>query len=439
MRKLYFCARDIRDYFKGIMNVDALNKTPAFDPNFPELTDAPAIQNLLFDLMNIYEHRAAGCDSEICGETGIDGLRLDFNFGLRLDVPAGNFHVTIGNSDGQIFFDRDISDVRLISVEKYLIRWRVEVFLDGEKIFEHDFNPEGQPVLIIFMNRAPLGDTLALLPSIRAFKQKFNCAVSIYLPEYLRELAANLYSEISQVTEINFDNYATYFYLMYGGDFPFCTVDYRNEPLERMGNAILNLNTLPRKPTFKPTAQRFCAEPYVCISVQASMARKGWHYPGGWEIVVDYLKNLGYRVFCIDKEKVQREENYSIAAPSNAEDFTGDFSIMERANMLYHAEFFIGLGSGLAWVADAVNCPVVLICGFSQDWYEFYTPYRVANRLVCNGCFNDLRVIFTHEVCPYHKGTSRELECQKKIYPRQVINAVERLIVDRNLTPPILK
>ena len=83
--------------------------------------------------------------------------------------------------------------------------------------------------------------------------------------------------------------------------------------------------------------------------------------------------------------------------------------------------------------------PVVLICGFSQDWYEFYTPYRVANRLVCNGCFNDLRVIFTHVTCPYHKGTSRELECQKKIYPRQVINTVERLIVDKNLTPPILK
>ena len=439
MRKLYFCARDIRDYFKGIMNTAALDNTPDFDPNFPALIDAPAIQDFLFDLMKIYEHREAGCDSEICGETGVDGLRLDFNFGLRLDVPAGNFHVTIGDNNGQIFFDRDISDVRLISVEKYLIRWRVEVYRDGEKIFEHDFNPEGQAVLMVFTINAPLGDTLAMLPAISAFKQKFNCAVSIYLPEYLRELTTNLYPDISQVAEINFDSYATYYCLMYGGDFPFCTVDYRNEPLERMGGAILNLNTLPPKPKFKPTLPPVTRDPYVCISVQASSPRKGWHYTGGWEILVDYLKSLGYRVFCIDKEKLRREENYSIAAPSNAEDFTGDFSIMERANMLYHAEFFIGLSSGLAWVADAVDCPVVLICGFSQDWYEFYTPYRVANRLVCNGCFNDLRVIFTHVTCPYHKGTSRELECQKKIYPRQVINTVERLIVDKNLTPPILK
>ena len=108
--------------------------------------------------------------------------------------------------------------------------------------------------------------------------------------------------------------------------------------------------------------------------------------------------------------------------------------------MLYHAEFFIGLSSGLSWVADAVGCPVVMICGFSQDWYEFYTPYRVANRLVCNGCLNDIRVNFIGKnICPYHQSTPRELECQKKISPRQVINAVERLILDNNLTPPILR
>ena len=103
MRKLYFCARDIRDYFKGIMNTDKFDKTPDFDPNFPALIDAPAIQDFLFDLMKIYEHREAACEAPICGETDIEGLRLDFNFGLRLDVPAGNFHVTIGDSRANFF------------------------------------------------------------------------------------------------------------------------------------------------------------------------------------------------------------------------------------------------------------------------------------------------------------------------------------------------
>ena len=112
---------------------------------------------------------------------------------------------------------------------------------------------------------------------------------------------------------------------------------------------------------------------------------------------------------------------------------------MARANMLYHAEFFIGLSSGLSWLAEAVNCPVVMICGFSQDWFEFYTPYRVANRRVCNGCFNDIRATYLEKICPYHEGTPRELECQKKISPRMVIEAIERLIVDKNLLPPALK
>ena len=103
--------------------------------------------------------------------------------------------------------------------------------------------------------------------------------------------------------------------------------------------------------------------------------------------------------------------------------------------MLYHAEFFIGLGSGLSWLAYAVNCPVVMICGFSQDWCEFYTPYRVANRKVCNGCFNDYRVRYLdNEACPYHKNTPRALECQKKISPRMVLNAIERLILDKLVT-----
>ncbi len=437
MRKLYFCARDIRDYLRGVMNTRDLDKTPDFKPNFPALTDAPAIQNFLFDVMKIYEQREVGCDAPIVGETGIDGLRLDFNFGLRLDVPEGNFHVTIGDDCGQFFFDRDISAVRLISVEKYFIRWKVQVSRDDKKIFEHTLNLDGQKVLLNFDRRCGLGDTLAFLPSVGEFKRKFNCAVSIVLPEYLREFAANIYPEIPQA-EMTFDSYATYFYKMYGGDFPFCTVDFRNESLARMANHIVGLDALPAKPNFKPTAAPVTSAPYVCIGIQSTTPRKGWLYPNGWKIIVDYLKSLGYRVFCIDKEKFQREGTYTVATPDNAEDFTGDFSIMERANMLYYAEFFIGLSSGLAWLANLMNCPVVMIAGFTHDWHEFYTPYRVANRIVCNGCFNDVHVNFMYDTCPRHKGTARELECQKKIYPAQVIDAINRLIINENLTPPII-
>ncbi len=437
MRKLIFCARDIRDYLKNRINIRLIEKFPDFKPTLPEFTDAPAIQKILFDLMKIYPHCAAGCDSPIAGETGIEGLRLDFNFGLRLEIPKGNFRVRIGDDAGQIFFDRNISDVRLISFEKYFIRWRVEIFRDDKKFFEHNFNPEGCSVLIVLRDRAALGDTLAMLPAVEEFRRRFRCEIFILIPEYLKEISAQLYPEIKPVNRVSFDNYATFYLYAIMSSIPHLPVDTRNNPIKKIASSILEINNLPAQAIFKPTAPKIFSEPYVCIGVQASTPTKGWLYPDGWEFVVDYLKSLGYRVFCIDKEKFQREENYSIAMPKNAEDFTGDFSIMERANMLYHADFFIGLSSGLSWLANAVNCPVVMICGFTESWHEFYTPYRVANRLVCNGCFNDVRVIFTHDVCPYHKGTARELECQKKISPRQVISEIERLILEKNLTPPI--
>ncbi len=433
MKKHFFCAKNIEDYRKVYREIMEKEKSADetqedFEQNF-----------FLKHIKGLFKVPQEVLESRIYGETGIEGLRLDFNFGLRLDVPEGNFRVVISDADtGEKFFDKYISGGRLLSVEQYFIRWHVEIYRDDKKIFNHTLNLEGQSVLLAF-RLCGLGDLIALLPFVREFKKRHHCELSICLPDYMCEFAAHLYPEISQVDKINFKTYATYYPVMIMADCLTVPVDARNLPLERAGGAILGLETLPAKPKFKPTAPKLFSEPYVCIGVQATTPRKGWLYPGGWKIIVDYLKSLGYRVFCIDKKNFQQEGKYSAAMPDNAEDFTGDFSIMERANMLYHADFFIGLSSGLAWLADAVNCPVVMICGFSQDWFEFYTPYRVANRLVCNGCFNDIRVSFIKKICPYHNGTTRELECQKKIYPSQVIDAINRLIVDENLTPPVLR
>ncbi len=425
MRKLLFCARNLQDYLSHIQNVDKLN-LPAAKSFEPALLDLPFVQKFLCSLSREED------DEEIFWETNIEGIRLDFNCGLRLEIPPGNFRAKISDFDsGLIFFDREISDVRLISVEKYFIRWHVEIFSGGEKIFEHILDLSGQKVHLAFDKKGGLGDTLALLPYAREFEKIFKCRVEISLPEYLRGLAKNFYPELAQVDDINFETYATYYPQMNFGDFPTVPADIRNAPLNRLAGEILGIKNLPPRPIFKPTSPRICAEPYVCIGVQASNPTKGWLYPNGWEIVVDYLKSLGYRIFCIDKKNFQSAGKYSAAMPANAEDFTGDFPIMERANMLYHAEFFIGLSSGLAWLADAVNCPVVMIGGFTHDWHEFYTPYRVANRLVCNGCYSDIRVRAFNNFCPYQKNTARELECQKKISPRQVLNAIEQLIIDK--------
>ena len=143
MRKLFFCARELQDYLSHVKNIDKLN-LPAAKSYAPELLDLPPVQEILRSLTESY-------DGEIFWQTGVDGLRLDFNCGLRLEVPAGNFHVRISDFDsGQIFFDRELSDVRLISVEKYFIRWQVEIFSDGRKIFSHVLNLAGRTIHLAF-------------------------------------------------------------------------------------------------------------------------------------------------------------------------------------------------------------------------------------------------------------------------------------------------
>ena len=164
-----------------------------------------------------------------------------------------------------------------------------------------------------------------------------------------------------------------------------------------------------------------------------------WHNGLGWEQVVDHLKGLGYRVLCIDRDRITGEGWAWNHIPYGAEDFTGDIPLAERASMLRHAEFFVGLGSGLSWLAWAAGIPVVLISGFSLPTCEFQTPYRVHNTHVCHGCWDAMDVRFDHTDyfwCPRHKGTDRQFECTRAITGRQVIRTIERLRADHHLVAP---
>ena len=437
MKNFFFCARNLEDYLTPLLNGNEKSFVDVHDKNLMATDD---VQKLFRSIITTHLEGLKYFDTPMSGaiETGLQDVKLDFNFGLRLEVPEGNWRVKIGDIDsGIIFFDKYISDVRLCSLEFYYIHWQVEIFRDDKKVFSHTLELDGKQVLINIPSLG-MGDVISMLPYVEEFQRQRNCKVTLILPKYLREFAAYLYPNITQVDDVNYKSYAAYHLCMPINFLPVWSVDIRNYQLGRIAGVALGLNNIARKPNFEPTMPPAINEPYVCIAVQSSVTKKGWLYPNGWDIVVSYLKSLGYRVLCIDMLREFERDGIKIFMPKAAEDFTGNRPIMERANMLYYAEFFIGLSSGLAWLADSVNCPVVMISGFTQDWHEFYTPYRVANRLVCNGCFNDTRVNFVKEKCFHHKDTPRELECQKKISPRQVINAIENLITAEHLKPPVL-
>ena len=110
----------------------------------------------------------------------------------------------------------------------------------------------------------------------------------------------------------------------------------------------------------------------------------------------------------------------------NVIDKTGDFPIEHRVNELKWCEFFIGVGSGLSWLAWAVGKKVVMMSGFSNPICEFQiNNINVHNFNVCNGCFN------VHYFdrgdwnwCPEHKDTDRQFECGINITPRMIADRI---------------
>lgn len=365
------------------------------------------------------------------GETGIPGLKLDFNNGIRLQVPTGNWHVRIGDYDsGMVFYDRDISETVVVSIEKYYIHWQVDIFRDGELVFCHIFDPSGQKIRLIF-NSYLIGDMQSFLSYIPAVQDCYQADVYCTIEKNMWDICHRLFPKLRLRDYTEEDTYATYYFnasLNFAGGMP---LDGRMVPMLHTGRVILGFSSLPPKVPWV-AGERKIREPYVCIGVQASSVGKGWLYPQGWEIVVEYLKELGYRVLCIDKDKKYEEFGYTLEMPAGAEDFTGARPLLERADMLHHAEFFIGLASGLSWLAYTADCPVVLIGGFSMEWTEFPTPYRVWNRLACSGCYNDVRLTWQDNVCARHAEGSEDIfQCSKKISPRMVIQAIDRLIADK--------
>ena len=59
---------------------------------------------------------------------------------------------------------------------KYCVNWRVEVYSNGDLVFEHNWDPKGKRVYI-HIDSGAMGDTLAWFPYIEEFRKTFMCDV----------------------------------------------------------------------------------------------------------------------------------------------------------------------------------------------------------------------------------------------------------------------
>jgi autotransporter strand-loop-strand O-heptosyltransferase len=379
-----------------------------------------------------------------------EGLRFDFNEGARVVLPnrtTGKWRVRLRDQDtGNIVFQSENQGAFVASSKRYFIRFDIDVWsLDdagvATPVLSHSYDARDREVLIHFPV-GTLGDTLGWFPYAARFAETHGCKLTCAMSGLIIPLLRDSYPTIRMVTheeavehKLAETAYATYCLGLFFDDEAAVhqPSDFRLVGLHRTAGYILGVDPAEEPPRLVAPDDDSppIAEPYVCIAVQSSAQCKYWNNPFGWRDLVAHLKTRGFRVICIDQKPVHGAGIVWNHIPHGAEDETGDRPLAERARWLRHASAFVGLSSGLSWLAWAARTPVAMISGFTHPTNEFDTPARVINYHACNSCWNDPRLRFDHHDflwCPRHSGTARQFECTRLITAQQVIAAVDKVL-----------
>ena len=343
------------------------------------------------------------------------------------------------------------------SSRKYFTNWRVEVWDGIEKIHESKMELEGEEVCLVF-STSTLGDTISWVSYAEEFRKIHNCNLTLYCS--FSKIFKESYPEINFIErdilvweEMEDEKWYASFPIIYG-----ITVEdqkVQREKLQRnfenkRGNLFVDGYDMhdklknPRHPHSIPLAsigsdalgleekeirtriknpnpsERPMEEKYICISEFASTdGLKLWNNKIGWETLVQKLQSLGYKIVSISREK----SNLKGIIKRN-----GLIDLEERIWYLHHCEFFIGVSSGLSWLAWACGKKVVMISGATSDFNEFEEDnIRIINKDSCYGCWNSVEhrnkfACFHASFCPENKN----FECTRKISPSYVLERIQK-------------
>jgi autotransporter strand-loop-strand O-heptosyltransferase len=377
--------------------------------------------------------------AELPTQEGPRGIRFDFNDGCRVLLPEAEHPWRVRLSDldsGVILFDAESKAGQVNSTRRYYIRFRLEIWQRDELVFAHDYSAANREVLVRFPVDT-VGDPIGWFTYALKFRKSHGCKLTCMMSGKIIALLRNSYPDVTFATEQEIKPerfYAAYsiavFYKKgvvydYKNGVP---CDFRRVGLHRAAGYILGVDPAEEPPRIALADDSPpIAEPYVCIATQSTMQAKYWNNPTGWDEIVRFLKETGYRVVCIDLRTTHGKDLVWNHMPPGAEDQTGDRPLIERARWLKYADFFVGLSSGLSWLAWAMRTPVVMISGVTHPINEFETPYRVINYHACNSCWNDPLSQFDRNdfmSCPRHKDTPRQFECSRLITAEQVKHAI---------------
>ena len=307
---------------------------------------------------------------------------------------------------------------------KYLSDIAVFVRYEGRTIKQVNILEQlkGKRVFISFESKA-LGDTLAWIPYCLEFAKHYECHVIV--STFKNFMFEKTYPELEFVDRgVSVPNLMAMIEIGWYWEKHKEPVNPILIPLQQSATNILNLPYREIQPIidFVPK-ERPMADKYVCISIYSTSKCKLWYY---WQETIDFLVENGYKVIEISKESEMMEQKTSTFR--NLIEME-DKSFENTMNYIHHSEFFIGLSSGLAWLAWSLRKRVYMISNFTNKEHEFnINTIRITDESVCNSCWHDLKFRFDKgnwNWCPRHEDTPRHFECHKLITSDRLISKIK--------------
>jgi len=270
-----------------------------------------------------------------------------------------------------------------------------------------------EKVFIVFESKS-LGDSLAWIPYCLKFQEVYKCKVIV--STFKNELFESVYPELEFVGRgVTVNNIKAMVELGWFWDKEKEPTHPATIPLQQAASNCLALEHIEIQPRIDFTASdRPIENKYICISTRSTAQCKHWYY---WKELVQELKNRGYVVF----ETSQEADDYGA-------EILQDKSLQNVMNYLHHADYYIGLSSGISWLNWSIGKHTIMISNFTEDGHEFVSNCtRITNPDVCNSCWNNPIFKFNKgdwNWCPEHEDTPRHFECHKSISLEKVLQII---------------
>ena len=451
---LYKSNRDVDEIINGITHV--INNYDTYKKLTALTSKEKSWENIVNTLIGFYDTSMKNQLIEIYESTKINhkdsvesqnSIVFDFNNKSKVEI-LGEIKKEyslkfINKQNNKLVYESDISNNMWTQANfAYFIDWNIQIRDKQTNSLVSDFNLDLKNKTVKIVNESPsLGDGVSWVACIDLFQKKHNCIVDYYTPN--KDLFEIEYPNINfyNYNHVKDENYyASYKIGCFDpNDNSISPADYRTQNLQQIATNILGLDYEEVKTKIHiKDKDRKLQEKYVCISTASTSGCKHWQHIDGWQKVVDHLNDNGYKVVVIQKEALNYmdlQELKNVIHPQTQ-------SIHEAISWIYNCEFFVGLSSGNSWLAWALDKKVLLISGFTKSFNEFFTPYRVINESVCNGCWNDIKYKFNAgdwNWCPKYKNTKKQFECTTEISFEMVKEKLINIINDVNSISPLRK